>query len=80
MLIDRSVKRFNILKFEEFIFCTFIVTVFTVPRVLQEIKILLLLILILSFIVNNVTNVEYTSRPGDVRPPTTYMFQLAVKL
>lgn len=33
-----------------------------------------------SFIVNNVTNVEYTSRPGDVRPPTTYMFQLAAKL
>lgn len=33
-----------------------------------------------SFIVNNVFNTEYTLRPGDVRPPTMYMFQLTFKL
>lgn len=33
-----------------------------------------------SFIVNNVFNEEYTLRPGDVRPPTMYIFQLMFKL
>ncbi len=34
----------------------------------------------LSFIVNNVFNVEYTLRPGDVRPPRMFILQLLVKL
>jgi iron complex outermembrane receptor protein len=34
----------------------------------------------ISFIVNNFTNVEYQNRPGDVRPPTQYIGQLAIKL
>jgi hypothetical protein len=34
----------------------------------------------LSFIVNNVFNVEYQSRPGDVRPPTQYVGQLSIKI
>lgn len=33
-----------------------------------------------SFIVNNVFNEEYTLRPGDIRPPRMFIFQLAVKL
>ena len=33
-----------------------------------------------AFIVNNVFNAEYTLRPGDVRPPTMYMFQLTLKV
>jgi len=33
-----------------------------------------------SFIVNNFTNVEYQSRPGDVRAPTQYVGQLAIKI
>jgi outer membrane receptor for ferric coprogen and ferric-rhodotorulic acid len=33
----------------------------------------------LSFIVNNFTNIEYQNRPGDVRPPTQYVGQLAFK-
>lgn len=33
-----------------------------------------------SFIVNNFTNVEYQNRPGDVRPPTQYIGQLAIKI
>lgn len=34
----------------------------------------------ISFIINNFTNVEYQNRPGDVRAPTQYVFQLAIKL
>ncbi len=33
-----------------------------------------------SFIVNNVTNVSYQARPGDLRAPTQYVGQLAIKL
>jgi iron complex outermembrane receptor protein len=33
----------------------------------------------LSYICNNFTNAEYSSRPGDVRPPTTHMGQLLFK-
>jgi len=33
-----------------------------------------------SFIVNNFTNVEYQNRPGDMRPPTQYLAQIAIKL
>jgi outer membrane receptor for ferric coprogen and ferric-rhodotorulic acid len=33
-----------------------------------------------SFIVNNFTNVEYQTRPGDMRPPTQYVGQLAIKI
>lgn len=33
-----------------------------------------------SFIVNNVFNVEYTSRPGDVRPPRMFILQLSFKV
>lgn len=33
-----------------------------------------------SFIVNNVFNAEYSLRPGDVRPPRLFMFQLAIKV
>ncbi len=33
----------------------------------------------ISYVVNNVGNEEYTSRPGDVRPPTLHMVQLAIK-
>jgi outer membrane receptor protein involved in Fe transport len=33
-----------------------------------------------SFIVNNIFNVEYQSRPGDVRPPTLYMGQVLIKI
>jgi outer membrane receptor protein involved in Fe transport len=33
-----------------------------------------------SFIVNNITNVEYQARPGDMRAPTQYIGQLAIKL
>ncbi|MCW3076562.1 MAG: hypothetical protein JWO32_1171 [Bacteroidetes bacterium] len=32
-----------------------------------------------SFIVNNLTNVEYQNRPGDMRPPTQYIGQLSFK-
>lgn len=32
-----------------------------------------------SFIVNNFTNVSYQARPGDLRPPTQYVGQLAFK-
>lgn len=34
----------------------------------------------LSYIVNNLFNEEYSSRPGDVRPPRLHMIQLAIKL
>lgn len=34
----------------------------------------------LSYIVNNLFNEEYSTRPGDVRPPRLHMIQLAVKL
>lgn len=33
----------------------------------------------LSFIVNNFTNVSYQARPGDLRAPTQYVFQLSFK-
>ncbi len=33
----------------------------------------------LSYIVNNFTNVEYQSRPGDMRPPTLHMLQLSIR-
>jgi iron complex outermembrane receptor protein len=32
-----------------------------------------------SYICNNFTNIEYSSRPGDVRPPRMHMLQLSVK-
>jgi outer membrane cobalamin receptor len=34
----------------------------------------------LSYIVNNLFNVEYSTRPGDVRPPRMQMIQLQVKI
>ncbi len=34
----------------------------------------------LSYIVNNLTNVEYSTRPGDVRPPRMQMLQLLIKI
>jgi outer membrane receptor protein involved in Fe transport len=34
----------------------------------------------ISFIVNNIGNVEYQSRPGDMRPPTMYLGQVMVKI
>ncbi|MDP3567576.1 TonB-dependent receptor [Sediminibacterium sp.] len=34
----------------------------------------------ISFIVNNLTNVSYQARPGDLRAPTQYVGQLAIKL
>lgn len=34
----------------------------------------------LSFIVNNFTNVQYQARPGDLRPPTQYVFQVMLKI
>lgn len=34
----------------------------------------------ISFIVNNIGNVEYQNRPGDVRAPTTYIGQLLLKI
>lgn len=34
----------------------------------------------LSYIVNNVFNEEYTSRPGDVRPPRQHVVQIQVKI
>ncbi|MEO6304057.1 MAG: TonB-dependent receptor [Bacteroidia bacterium] len=34
----------------------------------------------ISFIVNNFTNVSYQARPGDMRPPTQYVGQLAIKI
>jgi len=34
----------------------------------------------ISFIVNNFTNQSYQARPGDMRPPTQYVGQLAIKL
>ncbi|MES2514380.1 MAG: TonB-dependent receptor [Bacteroidota bacterium] len=33
-----------------------------------------------SFIVNNVFNAEYSLRPGDVRPPRMFLFQLMVRI
>lgn len=33
----------------------------------------------LSFIVNNFTNESYQTRPGDMRPPTQYVAQVAIK-
>ncbi len=33
-----------------------------------------------SFIVNNVFNVEYMARPGDIRPPRMFVAQLALKV
>jgi hypothetical protein len=32
-----------------------------------------------SYIVNNLFNVEFQARPGDMRPPTTHLFQLLIK-
>jgi outer membrane receptor protein involved in Fe transport len=37
-------------------------------------------ILKVSFIVNNVFNVEYMARPGDIRPPRMFVAQLALKV
>lgn len=34
----------------------------------------------LSYIVNNVANEEYSTRPGDVRPPRLHMLQIMIKL
>jgi iron complex outermembrane receptor protein len=34
----------------------------------------------LSFIVNNLLNAEYTSRPGDIQPPRTFIVQFAYQL
>lgn len=34
----------------------------------------------LSFIVNNVGNAEYSLRPGDVRPPRMFLFQVMMKI
>jgi len=34
----------------------------------------------LSFIVNNIGNVEYQNRPGDMRAPTSYVGQVLVKI
>ncbi|MGZ3931129.1 MAG: hypothetical protein ACXVP0_07160, partial [Bacteroidia bacterium] len=34
----------------------------------------------LSYIVNNLTNIEYSTRPGDVRPPRMQTLQLSIKL
>lgn len=34
----------------------------------------------ISFIVNNLFNTEYTSRPADIQPPRTYMLQMQFKL
>ncbi|MES2132480.1 MAG: TonB-dependent receptor [Bacteroidota bacterium] len=33
-----------------------------------------------SFLINNLFNVEYAARPGDVRPPRLFMMQLAFKV
>ena len=33
-----------------------------------------------SFIVNNVFNAEYSLRPGDVRPPRMFLFQLMIRI
>jgi outer membrane cobalamin receptor len=33
-----------------------------------------------SFIVNNIGNAEYCLRPGDVRPPRMFLFQLMIKI
>jgi outer membrane receptor protein involved in Fe transport len=33
----------------------------------------------IGVMVNNLFNVEYTGRPGDIREPRTYMVQLQVK-
>jgi outer membrane receptor for ferric coprogen and ferric-rhodotorulic acid len=33
-----------------------------------------------SFIVNNVGNAEYCLRPGDVRAPRMFLFQLMIKI
>jgi iron complex outermembrane receptor protein len=33
----------------------------------------------ISFIVNNVLNREYTSRPADVQPPRNFVFQVMLK-
>lgn len=33
-----------------------------------------------SFIVNNVANVEYVTRPGDVQAPRTFLIQASYKL
>ena len=33
----------------------------------------------ISFIVNNFTNVSYQARPGDLRAPTQYVGQVALK-
>jgi outer membrane receptor protein involved in Fe transport len=32
-----------------------------------------------SFIVNNVLNAEYSSRPGDIQPPRNFIAQLQMK-
>jgi outer membrane cobalamin receptor len=33
-----------------------------------------------SYVVNNVFNEEYSSRPGDVRPPRQHFIQIQVKI
>lgn len=33
----------------------------------------------LGFMINNLLNVEYASRPGDIQAPRTFMFQLQIK-
>ncbi|MGE0567239.1 MAG: TonB-dependent receptor [Bacteroidia bacterium] len=32
----------------------------------------------ISYIVSNITNVEYQARPGDMRPPTLHVFQIQI--
>lgn len=32
-----------------------------------------------GFIVNNLLNAEYVTRPGDIQPPRTFMVQLQMK-
>lgn len=34
----------------------------------------------IGFMINNLLNAEYSSRPGDIQPPRTYMVQLMYKL
>ncbi len=33
-----------------------------------------------SFIINNITNSEYSLRPGDIRPPRMFLFQIMMKI
>ncbi|MES2517800.1 MAG: hypothetical protein V4585_06810 [Bacteroidota bacterium] len=60
MDFNNSIKKFNLSRFGELLLCILIITVFAIPRALQEIKISLLTLLLVSFIISkNIKIIPY---------------------